>query len=1278
MSAPAMTANTAPSQKPNKKKAKRRAKAAEKAAQEPLPPGHEAMFGLPEDNDDDFSADDESQRYPGLPNGHPRHEGPPHLPPRDSRPKPARKKPAPAARHHGPYDAAGSMLPPMPYTPPQSRSGALRGPAPNHHNPAMNMNIWNTSSQQERQNIKDFWLSLSEDDRKALLKIEKEAVLKKMKQQQKHSCSCTVCGRKRTAIEEELEVLYEGYYEELEQYAHHDQPPLPSADGLMPDPLQRRPHPLATPPPLMPQIHKTSHVREHLEEEDLSEEDEDDDEEEEDEEEYSDEEEDEEEEYSDDEPEQELKPPRGHPGVPDFFNFGSHLTVKGILTPWVEKLKIGLKGNADNLLTVADDLLKNDGRKFIEMMEQLAERRMNREIHSQHEAENHSGYPPDDAAYGHEDPLAAGEEYDDEASYDSQEDFDDDMDEEDETVGGDIELASPTHLITDRLQGALTDEQRMQEGRRMFQIFAARMFEQRVLNAYREKVAAERQRKLLEELDDENKLQEQREAKRQRDAQKKKDKKKQQQQAKAEEKAKKDAEKAEEEARLKEAEEKRLEEQRRKKEEQRKKREDEKRKQEDEKARKEADKLRRQQEEQQRREDAERKAREQKAAEKARKDEARKKERDEREARDREAKERKAQDEKERKERESKSKADRETKERERSSNPQHLSHPQIAKRPSQAGMVAIPGVYPKQTQSGVSSPHPSIATPALPKAPNATKHRQPSQQGSHASSPKQSHSQMSSIPSKSSSPGSVGPQQTQPQPKTIMQKVGNQHGHHQMHNPPPTSSPLPHHNFQPPPGMPHMPQHGGGFGNMPPMGYQGFPSPQGPMMPMGRQMPMYPHQGPPMGMQNRMPFANGMHGANGMAGANGMHGMGPPGMMMPQGRGFPFDTPGAQAPPGFGQNHHAVPQRTSPIGPPQQATAGEQRPSLSGHSRQQSQDKERFESAVNQPIARPAPIARPSSVKPPAGRQGPGSEVDELSNHLGSSALLDDSDEPMPQNAGDARRHSNIAPGARNISIPGGFGPPMGGAFGNPGSTWNTPSMGMNAPFGQSPGMSQAQPGWGSLPNPGMGSWMQQNNAAFASNNAAFASNGGFGAGLGLGNGVAGHRPNGAGNRPLTIRIALCQACKQLSNASRGEGDGYHTVKALLSQIAANRPPLEAPPTLREIEEICETEGDSQNGGGELYVRRSGSETPEGSTSPTGEASSIPEGGFAVKWEPAADASTPDASRGALKGLGEIGSPLPSKTSPANGFGAPGSRVTPFGGMGGFQSLGAVNIFGN
>ena len=38
--------------------------------------------------------------------------------------------------------------------------------------------IWNTSTQEERERIKEFWLSLKEDERKSLVKIEKEAVLR--------------------------------------------------------------------------------------------------------------------------------------------------------------------------------------------------------------------------------------------------------------------------------------------------------------------------------------------------------------------------------------------------------------------------------------------------------------------------------------------------------------------------------------------------------------------------------------------------------------------------------------------------------------------------------------------------------------------------------------------------------------------------------------------------------------------------------------------------------------------------------------------------------------------------------------------------------------------------------------------------------------------------------------------------------------------------------------------------------------------------------------------
>ena len=79
------------------------------------------------------------------------------------------------------------------------------------------------------------------------------------------------------------------------------------------------------------------------------------------------------------------------------------------------------------ILTVADDLLKNDGKKFIEMMEQLAERRMRREEDAQYasaglghpstQSHNH-GPPPEDDGYDDEEDeeydSQEDEEYDDE------------------------------------------------------------------------------------------------------------------------------------------------------------------------------------------------------------------------------------------------------------------------------------------------------------------------------------------------------------------------------------------------------------------------------------------------------------------------------------------------------------------------------------------------------------------------------------------------------------------------------------------------------------------------------------------------------------------------------------------------------------------------------------------------------------------------------------------------------------------------------------------------
>ena len=165
--------------------------------------------------------------------------------------------------------------------------------------------IWNTSTQAERENIKQFWLELGEDERRSLVKVEKEAVLRKMKEQQKHSCSCSVCGRKRTAIEEELEVLYDAYYEELEQFANHNHD-LSNTSQMMPQPRtykQLRPPPMAGSYPSRGRVHELGEDEDGLEDEE--------------------EHEDDDEPYSDEDLE-DLPP-----GPPDFFTFGNSLTVKG-------------------------------------------------------------------------------------------------------------------------------------------------------------------------------------------------------------------------------------------------------------------------------------------------------------------------------------------------------------------------------------------------------------------------------------------------------------------------------------------------------------------------------------------------------------------------------------------------------------------------------------------------------------------------------------------------------------------------------------------------------------------------------------------------------------------------------------------------------------------------------------------------------------------------------------------------------------------------------------
>ncbi|KAM0261917.1 hypothetical protein ACHAPA_009544 [Fusarium lateritium] len=811
-------------------------------------------------------------------------------------------------------------------------------PEPHSHlsqGPGMSRDkIWSTSNQVERERIKAFWLGLGEDERKSLVKVEKDAVLKKMKEQQKHTCSCTVCGRKRTAIEEELEGLYDAYYLELEQFANQGEGPpmLPSARDFALRPPRGLPSSYSNRPPSRGRI--VEHVGDDEDEDELEEV-------------YS-EDEVEEDDYSDDEPPEEFQTSHER-DVADFLTFGNSLQVRG--TQLLESL-LRRYGNMDlgGILTVADDLLKNDGKRFIEMMEQLAERRMAREEDAREHFSRGYGHPNGAYSNPHNHPSPEEDEYDEEE--DEEEDYDDSQDEEyeeEEVYSNPSVIPSQSHTEC-CCQDQLTEEQRMEEGRRMFQIFAARMFEQRVLSAYKEKVAKERQQRLLEEIEAESRESELKKAKKAKDAQKKKDKAAQKKQALAEERARKEAEKAEADAARLEAERQRVAEQKARAEEKRKQKEAQKKAEEEARLRKEAERQRRLHEQREKQAEQERKARESKEKEKKLKEEQRQRDKEAREQKEREAQERKDKQERDKRDKEARAakaqkdaQAAREAKEKLKEEKAaaqkaaSHSSQPiQIPKRGSQHP-VSIPTVLPQHPSNPASyaSPKIPVATPVLSKASTPIRPRTQSQQ--YDTAPQSAAAPMTS---QDPSPHSLTPHMS-PAP------IGQRHG---------SASTQHSHSVSPTNGQPRLP--GQSPFQMPPMGMQPPPG--------------LAHHAPPPGFANRMPHEAIFSGYRHAPGAM----VPPPGMNGP-GRGF---------------SGHMLPMYPQPAADPfdmgRLSLPSEIPPTM--HHRQSSLQ---FESPPTpaQPIGRPAPIGRPGSLS--HGRSFDDKE-DETA-HLGSRALLED-DEPV------------------------------------------------------------------------------------------------------------------------------------------------------------------------------------------------------------------------------------------------------------------------------------------
>jgi len=114
-----------------------------------------------------------------------------------------------------------------------------------------------------------------------------------------------------------------------------------------------------------------------------------------------------------------------------------------------------------------------------------------------------------------------------------------------------------------------------------------------------------------------------------------------------------------------------------------------------------------------------------------------------------------------------------------------------------------------------------------------------------------------------------------------------------------------------------------------------------------------------------------------------------------------------------------------------------------------------------------------------------------------------------------------------------------------------------------------------------------------------------------------------------------MSQACKQLSASNPNKVDpGFYNVNLVLRQVEQLNPPNEAPITLNEMLDICDTEGNPQNGGGSFMIKNDG-----------------PRGTF-VRFEPDNNsiASMPRSSIAP----GDIGSPVPGSSIPAlSGSGA-------------------------
>ena len=266
---------------------------------------------------------------------------------------------------------------------------------------------------------------------------------------------------------------------------------------------------------------------------------------------------------------------------------------------------------------------------------------------------------------------------------------------------------------------------------------------------------------------------------------------------------------------------------------------------------------------------------------------------------------------------------------------------------------------------------------------------------------------------------------------------------------------------------------------------------------------------------------------------------------------------------------------------------------SMPSHSRQGSGSFERL-SNVESPIAAPQaqPIQRPAPIQRPSsvkpGDDPRGSDIDDLASHLGSKALLDDEDD-MPE-----------LPDRRpSLQQHGSVRAPSFGFADMPGSQYGS----FGAPGGGSI--------WGTPPLQGFNSGATWGHSPTSNIfNSPFS--------------TRGHERSPNEQRIVWLRRTICAACKTL--APRSDAEGYVDASEVHRHVDASRNALEPAVSMEEMKEACDILDVTQtNGGGSLEYKEDNGRLSH------------------IKFSDSAPAPPP---------LGEIGSPIPSHSVLAGGFG--------------------------